>query len=58
MDGGGRTYNAKIARRCFAELGCARSSTTRRKIGLGAGDEFVGEAECAAMQTWQVVDSS
>jgi hypothetical protein len=28
-----------------------------RKTGFGAGATFVGEAECAATQTWQVVDS-
>jgi hypothetical protein len=32
--------------------------TTRRNTGFGVGEVLVGDAECAAMQTWQAEDSS
>jgi len=47
-----------MARCCFALLACGRNATTRRNTGLGATDGLAGDAECAATQTWQVVDSS
>jgi hypothetical protein len=44
-------YNAKIASRCFTAAARGRYRTTRRNTGLGVGDAFVGDAECAATHT-------
>jgi len=56
--GGGRTYSAKATSSCLAAISCGRKGTTRRNTGLGVGEALVGDADCAATQTWHVLDSS